>query len=392
MDLHAPDPGIPVSRPAAPHSPPPNPPSNARRADFLRRIHACVPRLIAGAPDCDRAASFPTASIEDLAACGALLAPFPIACGGLGLGTEPDAAAETAEFLRALGYAHVAVGRLMEAHVNAARLLADYGDPVLLHRAASDAAAGRLIALWVTDAPNQSLRADPAGRLHGGKAFCSGAGFVSRAIVTADCPDGAVRMAYLDVGAARATPLPASLQGVRAAVTGRVDLQDHSVGQESWLGAPGDYLREPVFSAGAWRTSAVTTGCLMRLVDLMLNDLTRRNRAHAPAQQARIGAAWIARETALRWLGHVAPIAEDTRARTPDEIVAQVNFARIAIEGCCVEALALAERSVGLQAFLTGTEIERIRRDLGTYLRQPALDEILAQAAAHIVQTHVPVR
>jgi hypothetical protein len=363
--------------------------ASLRRAEFLRDIEACLPHLIANAPELDRTASFPATDIADLAARGALLAPFPRAHGGLGLGTEPEAAAETARFLHLLGYAHVAVGRLLEAHINAVRLLHEYANPALLRRAARDAADGRLIALWVTDAPGQTLLADAQGVLQGGKAFCSGAGAISRAIVTCQGPEGAPRLAYLHVGAARATPLPAALQGVRAATTGQVDLDAHAAPPESWLGAPGDYLREPLFSAGAWRTSAVTAGCLARLVDVMMDGLHRRGRAEAPAQQARIGLAWIARETALHWVTHVAPIAEAPHASPPAGIVAQVNFARIAVEACCVEALALAERSLGLQAFLSGSEIERLRRDLGTYLRQPALDDILTQAASHVVQSRM---
>ena len=31
--------------------------------------------------------------------------------------------------------------------------------------------------------------------------------------------------------------------------------------------------------------------------------------------------------------------------------------------------------------------IERVRRDLATYLRQPAADEVLTEAAAHVMRT-----
>ena len=37
--------------------------------------------------------------------------------------------------------------------------------------------------------------------------------------------------------------------------------------------APGDYLREPDFSAGAWRGSAVASGGLRSLVDLAAETL-----------------------------------------------------------------------------------------------------------------------
>ena len=41
------------------------------------------------------------------------------------------------------------------------------------------------------------------------------------------------------------------------------------------------------------------------------------------------------------------------------------------------------QRSLGLSAFGQGNLVERICRDLGTYLRQPAPDEVLTEAAAY---------
>jgi hypothetical protein len=44
-----------------------------------------------------------------------------------------------------------------------------------------------------------------------------------------------------------------------------------------------------------------------------------------------------------------------------------------------------AQRSVGLQAFLRPNPIERMSRDLATYLRQPGPDRALTDAAAGIL-------
>jgi alkylation response protein AidB-like acyl-CoA dehydrogenase len=287
-----------------------------------------------------------------------------------------------------LGSGHVAVARLYEAHVNAIRLIARYGTQAQLRRVAADCEAGHLISLWVTDAPDNPLRATANGTLVGTKAICSGAGHITRSLVTAQLPGGATRLAYLNTGVATATPLPARMQGVRAATTGRVSFDGLPITHADWIGKPGDYLREPDFSAGAWRTSAVTAGCLARLVECAIAHLDGQNRAANPHQQTRIGRAWIARETARLWVHRAALIAEGAEPADPETIVATVNFARIAVEAASVETLNLIERSIGLQAFLAGTEIERLRRDLGTYLRQPAPDEVLTEAAAHIVRTH----
>ena len=50
----------------------------------------------------------------------------------------------------------------------------------------------------------------------------------------------------------------------------------------------------------------------------------------------------------------------------------------------------LAQRSLGLAAFIRGAPVERLCRDLGTYLRQPAPDAILDEAAAYFMARPLP--
>ena len=47
-----------------------------------------------------------------------------------------------------------------------------------------------------------------------------------------------------------------------------------------------------------------------------------------------------------------------------------------------MRAVALAQKAIGLKAFLRPNPLERVIRDLTTYLRQPALDASLLSAAA----------
>jgi alkylation response protein AidB-like acyl-CoA dehydrogenase len=117
-------------------------------------------------------------------------------------------------------------------------------------------------------------------------------------------------------------------------------------------------------------------------------QLKLRDRAADPHQQSRFGRLWIAHRTAQFWLERAAVVTEaNPEGADATEIVATVNFARIAIETACLDALALVQRSLGLGAFITGTPVERIMRDLATYLRQPAPDEALTEAAAYIMAT-----
>lgn len=97
----------------------------------------------------------------------------------------------------------------------------------------------------------------------------------------------------------------------------------------------------------------------------------------------------IACETSRLWVQQAARIAEDLHS-DPGKVVAYTGLARIAVESACLDAMRLVQRSLGLAAFRRGTPVERICRDLATYLRQPAPDEVLTEAAAHFADHRLP--
>jgi alkylation response protein AidB-like acyl-CoA dehydrogenase len=352
---------------------------------LLDAIATLLPAMAARAAGYDEACAFPLDDIAALRAANLLAAVLPRRAGGLGLGTEPQGAETLALALRLLGRGNLAVGRLFEAHVNALRLVALRGTSEQLRRAATLVQAGALFGLWVTDPPEDALRITADGYLHGGKAFCSGAGRLGHAVVTLRDPAGAIRLAMLATEGAVATPLPMRMQGMRAATTGRIAFDGLRIDADAWIGQPDDYMAEPDFSAGAWRTSAVTCGGLEALLALAMAQLVARGRDADPHQRARMGRAWIAQETALLWLQRAADAAE--WGTVAADAVTTVGFARIAIEEACFAAMQLVERSLGLAVFMQPSPIERVRRDLATYLRQPAADEVLTEAAAHVMRT-----
>lgn len=355
---------------------------------LLAAVAALLPDMTARAAGYDEACAFPLDDIAALRGTNLLAAVLPRRAGGLGLGTEPQGMETLTLVLRLLGRGNLAVGRLFEAHVNALRLVAVRGTPAQLCRAAALVQLGGLFGLWVTDPQEDALRATADGYLHGGKAFCSGAGQLRHVVVTLRDPAGAVRLAMLPTAGAVATPLPTRMQGMRAATTGRIAFDGLPINSEAWIGRPDDYMAEPDFSAGAWRTSAVTCGGLEALLRFAMAQLVARGRDTSPHQRARMGRAWIAQETALLWLSRAAEAAECAAATM--DAVATVGFARIAIEDACFAVMHLVERSLGLAAFMQPSPIERVRRDLATYLRQPAADEVLTQAAAHVMRTPEP--
>ena len=173
---------------------------------------------------------------------------------------------------------------------------------------------------------------------------------------------------------------------MRASATGAVDFTGVEIQPIEIVGREGDYERQPWFSAGAWRFAAVHLGGMERLFDLLRRHLQETNRGQDPHQAARLGEAAMAVETARLWVAQAASITEaPLGSRAPEQLVAYVNLARLAVEAAALDLMQLVQRSVGLQAFLRPNPIERISRDLATYLRQPGPDRALTDAAAWIL-------
>lgn len=353
-------------------------------SELLERIGELIPAIRESGEKCDREAIFPLESLAKLREAGLLMAPVPVELGGLGLyGTVGGQALFL--LLHLLGYADLAIGRIFEAHVNAIELVRRLGTAKQMEAAAQAARAGDLFALWVTDPGENRLRISHGLTLSGEKWFCSAAGAANKALVTAETATGAQLLLVESGPGMRVTHRGVKLAGMRAATTGSVDLTGMAVSGETLIGEPGDYLREPVFSTGAWRSSAVALGGLAALIETTRGELRARGRADQPFQQMRFGKAIIAHETGHLWLSEAVERVESATG-TGEAAVAYVNLARTAVETACMDGLRLVQRSLGISAFLQGSIAERIARDLATYLRQPAPDEALSEAAEYFMR------
>jgi alkylation response protein AidB-like acyl-CoA dehydrogenase len=358
--------------------------TNVPAEALVAAVGALVPEMRRLAAQRDAAAAFPTDEIDALQQAGLTVAALPPALGGLGLGTVAEGAPALAAILRLLGRGNPSVGRIIEAHVNAVRLLARDATSQQSTTLATLLQEGALLGLWVTDAPGQPLILDGA-TLRGSKLPCSGAGHVTHALVTVGTGHG-TRMALLPTAGLQVRPLAGHTQGMRAAAQGQVAFDGTPLPPGAMFGPAEAYLAEPDLSCGAWRTSAVTVGLLDALLPAFAAALRARSHQDAPLQQERFGLATIQHRTAALWLDHVAPVAEGDTLPVADRI-ALVNLGRIAIEAACLETMQLVQRGLGLQAFLVGQPVELLCRDLGTYLRQPAPDMVLTEAAAHVLAT-----
>ena len=349
---------------------------------------AALRELADAAAEHDHDGASPAALCEPLRRHGLFTDVLPIEAGGRGWATDTAATDELLGWLLGLGAADLSAGRLFEGHLNAVKLVWRFGDEAQRRDLVEDVRAGAVAGVWNAEAP-PGLRLEPpaagrTGRLAGGKIFCSGLGVVTRPVFTARAAEGgpvmlaprALRPAAIDLSAW-------TVQGVRATATGSVDLTGVEVEPADVVGGPGDVYASPLFKGGAWRFAALHAGAVGRLGALAREELRARGRDGDPHQTARLGALAIAAETAELWAARAAHAAEDG-ALPPEAADAYVNLARTAVERAAMDAVALAQRALGLAALTRPSPVERIARDLLTYLRQPFPDAALDEAARHL--------
>jgi alkylation response protein AidB-like acyl-CoA dehydrogenase len=350
--------------------------ASIRQRLLRRRAREVAEQAFARAGAYDEDGAYPASDVAALHEAGLLTAVLPANYGGVGLSGLP-----LSEVLRSIGSGSLPLGRLFEGHVNALELVLRYGGQQRVELATGEVQAGKLFGVWNTDDMNGLRLIHRHGRswLEGRKILASGAGHIERPLVTATDEEGRRLMVLPKVGATDRADLSRwQAQGMRASATGAEPIE--IVGRE------GDYERQPWFSAGAWRFAAVQLGGMERLFDLLRQHLQETNRGQDVHQAARLGGAAMGSETARLWIEHAAAITEEALdSRAPEQLVAYVNLGRLAVETAALNLIQLVQRSVGLQALLRPNPIERISRDLATYLRQPGPDRALTDAAACIL-------
>ena len=375
----------------------------ANPAAAVAAAAALVPSLLAQAPRTDEVGGFPTQEFDWLRTAGLLTAVLPQALGGAGLG-EPAAALPLLQTLYHVGRGNLAVGRLFEGHVNALLLLQRFGTAAQLARFAADARAGHLFGVWNTENPAQGVRlellADGHYRLHGAKTFASGAGSITRPLLTGALP-GRHGWQLLVLPADEQRPaLDRSFWrplGMRATASFLASVERLEVAPTCLIGKPNDYYQQPWFGGGAARFAAVQLGGAAAVLDETRRFLRRLGRTDDPYQRLRLGEMLTLHESGQLWLqgaaAHVALPLRPGPALPPAPAATAVTYAnplRAAPQHICLRTLHLAERSVGARGLLQPEPFERLHRDLTHYLRQPAPDATLADAGRYALESDQP--
>ncbi|MDO9413289.1 MAG: acyl-CoA dehydrogenase family protein [Pseudolabrys sp.] len=329
--------------------------------------------------------------LQALHGSGLAMSPFPEAHGGAGL-SAASKQHELCTVLRLIGGGDLSWARLFEGHVNAVSLVCRYGTETQVRSLANAVAGGALSAVWGADdaAGLKIVLVDGRVELNGCKILASGAGMLTRPIVTAMATDGQV-MCLLDLADDAEVDLSGwAAQGMRSTATGAVQLTGIKIGNDERVGAAGDFMRQPHFSGGSWRFCAAHLGAMERLVDLFREHLVSRKRADDPYQLQRVADCVAAVTTARFWIEEAARRlgAEEDDAAS---IVAFANMTRMVTERAALDVMEAVQRGVGLMAFIRPSPIERICRDLATYLRQPVPDLAMSDASKAWLNSNTPV-
>ncbi len=325
------------------------------------------------AAECDASGDFPERAFDRLRVLGILRRPCL-------------ASADAKILLRslaAIGRGNLSVGRIFEGHCNALLLIELFGTSSQRNHVEHLLASGAIFGVWNTDAPGTPVTR-ASEHLTGRKNFASGIDGISHAIITV-LTGGKRQMLLLPVMKLTVDRTWWKPLGMKASGSHVVSLDGVAINETTSLGTADSYIREPWFSAGAIRFLAVQVGGMQAILDVTSEHLRRAQRADDAHQIHRVGQMGVAVATGYQWLDQAAQHWAQVGFLPNAEVIAFANAARVAIERAALDVLELAERSVGASGLVAPHPLERLVRDLRTYLRQPNPDGALANVGAAVL-------
>lgn len=277
-----------------------------------------------------------------------------------------------------LARADVSVARLAEAHLDGHQILreADRSHP-----------GERLVGVWASEHPRWRVTGSvgPLGiTLRGAKAFCSGAGIVDDALITATVDDQALLILLPGeaITADRIDPSGWSAPALAATRTAVVDLDTIVVASDAVVGEPGWYLDRSGFWHGAVGPAACWGGAALGLVDHALAHppADPHGRSHLGAMAAAGWSIEAALDRAGRWADEVPDDVAAARrvALTVRHVVDEHcrdigdRFSRALGPRPLIEDPAVIERHAALAIYRRQCHGERDLESLGDLLVEPA--------------------
>ena len=274
----------------------------------------------------------------------------------------------------------VVAGRLAEAHTDAVAILAELRGPA--------ARPGRLWGVWAAEVPDATVQAHHDGdvvTLSGTKAWCSGAGLCSDALVTASTATGERRLYAVDLSSPGVHALPSNWRNAGMAGSDTRPVQ-FSAAPAVPVGNPGDYLRRPGFWHGAAGVSACWLGAARAVAAPLYRAVAKQNSdGHGdPHAAAHLGAVDAALAAAQALLASTADQVDAAPYSDRGEVAAR--RLRAVVEVAVDEAIGRTARALGPAPLaLDATHASRVA-DLTMYIRQSHAEKDLAALGALVAR------
>lgn len=267
------------------------------------------------------------------------------------------------------------VAKVLEAHYDAQAILADLHAPPLM--------PGILAAVWAAEGPQATLRFDEdSGTVSGNKPWCSGAGLVDVALVTAQSEAGA-RLVCI-----RSDAPGLLLQPQRWHATGMGGIPSGSVQFERVpaepVGRPGAYLARP----GFWHGGAGIAACWYGAAVALAAPLQRSPRVEGDAQSAALlGQVDMALQSSAALLRELAAWVDAMPAQPHTTDVIRV---RSVVERSCVQVLDAVGRALGPAPMCLDAEHAKRWSDLTVFIRQSHADRDWAELGRAVLHAEAP--
>ncbi|WP_240772373.1 acyl-CoA dehydrogenase family protein [Nocardia sp. CS682] len=263
-------------------------------------------------------------------------------------------------------FGNVVVGRMVEAHADAAAILAELGGGVVER--------GQIWGVWAAEPPKPVLQArfGPGGwTLDGRKPWCSGATICTHALVTARAGEER-RLFAVDLGQPSVRPVPGSWHavGMRESDSGAVDF--HAAAAEP-VGGPGTYLARPGFWHGAMGVAACWYGGASAVAR------TLHDRATDEHALAHLGAVMSGLQAAALCLTEAAHQTDADPTDRSGTARLRARTVRAVVEDAATAALDRVGRALGAAPLCADADHAQRVADLTVYLRQSHAERDLAQ-------------
>ncbi|MDN8613677.1 acyl-CoA dehydrogenase family protein [Variovorax ginsengisoli] len=275
----------------------------------------------------------------------------------------------------------LSLAKLFEGHTDALAIRHELG--------LADAETGSRWGTWCAEPPDarvtmealvdEGASAAPV-RLHGTKAWCSGAQGVTHAVLSCWDDAGEPCLAELKLDQAAVTVTDQGWHAVGMAASGSVDVRfDGAVAHR--IGRPGDYVRRPGFWQGGAGIAACWFGGALGIARMARRFCGMAPDAHRLAHLGAIDTALAAGAAVLResaaWID----------AHPRDDAHQIALRARLVVEEAAHALIAHACRATGAGPLCRDARFARAVADLPVYMRQSHAERDLASLGKTVLDT-----